>query len=175
MYITLTKPIVLIGLMGSGKTTVGFRLSRKIGCAFFDSDHMVEEMAGMSVSDIFETKGEPYFRDLEYQLIKQDLKMEPHVLATGGGAFMQRNIRDVIKEYAISVWLKADLDVLVERVSRKKTRPLLERGDKRRIMEQLMEARYPVYSEADIVIESGDGPHEAVVDSVLRALQEHGA
>ncbi len=168
----LQKPIVLVGLMGAGKSTVGRRLAKELGLEFRDSDHEIEDAAGCSISDIFEIHGEPIFRDVEKRVIKRLLEGEPVVLATGGGAFIQPHIREMISAHGISIWLKAELDVLVERVSRKNTRPLLEKGDKREILSDLMSKRYPIYEQADIVVDSDDGAHEKVVDGIVRALKQ---
>jgi shikimate kinase len=168
------KTIVLIGLMGAGKTTIGRRLARKLGLRFRDSDDEISAAAGCTIPDIFEIHGEAIFRDLELRVLDRLMsESEPYVLATGGGAWMTEAVRNLIKEKGVSVWLKADLEVLLDRVSRKNNRPLLERGDKRSILEKLMHDRYPVYAGADITIESDDGAHETVVDSVIDAIKKH--
>lgn len=167
------QPIVLIGLMGAGKSTVGRRLARALLRQFVDSDEEIEQAAACSISDIFAIHGEPIFRDLEQRVIFRLLEKNERVLATGGGAWMQPDIRERIKERALSVWLKADLDVLLDRVERRNHRPLLQSGDKRTILDTLMHERYPIYAQADIIIESGDGPHEDVVDKVLVAVSEY--
>src|SRR5690606_30559179 len=149
-YVTLPKTVVLVGLMGCGKTAIGKRLAKQFGLPFFDLDHEIEAEFGCTVSEIFEKHGEPRFRQAEREAILRFMEGEPCILASGGGAFIQDEIRRLIKEKAISVWLKADLDVLLERVSRKNTRPLLAQGDKREIMQNLIEKRYPIYQEADI-------------------------
>ncbi len=174
-FLSLRKTIVLVGLMGAGKTTVGRRLAKTLDVNFKDSDDEIAAAAGCSIPDIFEIHGETIFRDLEQRVISRLLTDEqPQVLATGGGAWMNPNVRTLIKEHAISVWLKADLDILVERVSRRGGRPLLEKGDKRVILAKLMDERYPVYGEADVAIESGSGAHERVVESIIEALKQHG-
>ncbi|MDX1975290.1 MAG: shikimate kinase [Rickettsiales bacterium] len=170
--IHLTKPVVLVGLMGAGKSTVGRRLASNLGVAFIDSDQEIVEAAGCSISDIFELYGETIFRDLEQRILLRLLSSQPAVIATGGGAFIQPVIREAVKEKALSVWLKADLDVLVERVSRRDTRPLLRTGDKGLILNKLMEERYPIYEQADITIDSSSGPHETVVDAIIESLRE---
>jgi shikimate kinase len=173
---TPQKTIVLIGLMGAGKTTIGRRLARKLGLRFRDSDDEISAAAGCTIPDIFEIHGEAIFRDLELRVLDRLMsENEPYVLATGGGAWMTEAVRTLIKEKGVSVWLKADLEVLLDRVSRKNNRPLLERGDKRSILEKLMNDRYPVYAQADITIESDDGAHETVVDSVIDAIKVHTA
>jgi shikimate kinase len=168
----LTRPVVLVGLMGAGKSTIGRRLARDIGLEFVDSDTEISQAAGCSISDIFEIYGEAIFRDLEKRVLLRLLSGEPAVIATGGGAFMNTEIREAILGKAISVWLKADVDTLVERVSRRDTRPLLKTGDKRATLERLMTERHPVYAEADIVIESDDGAHEKVVKKIIKRLPE---
>ena len=165
------RPLVLIGLMGSGKSTVGRRLANAIGWRFVDSDEEIESAAGCSISDIFAIYGEPMFRDLEERVIGRLLSEGPMVLATGGGAWMQPRIRTMIKERATSLWLRAEIEVLVERVSRRDHRPLLKNGDKQGIMKRLMEERYPVYAEADLTIDSSKGPHEQVVEYIVTTLR----
>ena len=167
-----TKPIVLVGLMGAGKTTIGRRLANALGLPFIDSDHEIVEAAGCSVSDIFEMYGESIFRDLEQRILLRLINGDPCVLATGGGAFINPDIRDAIRQKAISVWLKADIDVLIERVSRRDTRPLLKTGNRETILQKLIDDRYPVYGEADIIIDSNASTHDTVVDATLTALKE---
>ncbi|MFO0456636.1 MAG: shikimate kinase [Alphaproteobacteria bacterium] len=164
------RSLVLVGLMGAGKSSIGRRLADTLGWPFVDSDDEIAAAAGCSIADIFSIHGEPIFRDLEARVITRLLQGEKRVLATGGGAWMQPAIRAVIKEHATSVWLRADLDVLTRRVERRNHRPLLETGDKRSILEKLMAERYPVYAEADVVVDSGDGPQERVVQQMIAAL-----
>jgi shikimate kinase len=166
----VNKTIVLVGLMGAGKTAIGKRLADRLGVAFVDTDHLIEEQQGRSISSIFEKEGEGHFRELERSAIRAELEKPPHVLATGGGAFMEAATRALIKEKGMSVWLRADFETLLERVSRKSTRPLLEKGDKAKILKELMEKRYPVYAEADMVVDTTAGPHEIVVDKIIEAL-----
>lgn len=166
-----SRPVVLVGLMGVGKSTIGRRLAKQIGWHFVDSDEEIEIAAGCSVADIFSIHGEPIFRDLEKRVITRLVTETPLVLATGGGAWMQEPVRAIIKQHATSVWLRADLDVLIERVSKRNHRPLLAGGDKRSIMARLMDERYPVYATADLVVDSNSGPHERVVELVLEALE----
>lgn len=168
--LTLTRPVVLVGLMGAGKSTIGRRLASALGLQFVDSDQEIVEAAGCSIPDIFEMYGEAIFRDLEQRVLLRLIGNPPCVLATGGGAFINDAIRSEIKEKATSVWLKADLDVLLERVSRRDTRPLLKTGDKSVILSKMIEDRYPVYGEADIVIDSNAGHHETVVERIVQAL-----
>jgi shikimate kinase len=171
----LSKPLVLVGLMGAGKTTIGRRLAQALSLHFIDADHEIVEAAGCSISDIFAIYGESLFRDLEQRVLLRLVGSEPCVIATGGGAFINPVIRDAIKEKAISVWLKAELEVLVERTSRRDTRPLLKTGDKHVILQKLMDERYPVYSEADIIIDSNANVHDAVVENIVAALKARGA
>ncbi|MBV8939572.1 MAG: shikimate kinase [Alphaproteobacteria bacterium] len=170
--IALRRSIVLVGLMGAGKTTIGKRLAHALGVSFVDSDHEIVEAAGCSISDIFAIYGEEIFRDLEQRVLLRLLEAPPCVLATGGGAFVNPAIREAIKQRALSVWLKAELEVLVERVSRRDTRPLLQAGDKREILSRLMQERHPLYAEADIVIDSTTGAHEAVVEQILTSVAQ---
>lgn len=167
------KPIVLVGLMGAGKSTVGRKLAKALELPFVDSDEAIEEAAGCSISDIFVMHGEPAFRDLERKVIARLLTGEMLVLATGGGAWMQEAVRDIIRQHAVTVWLKADIDVLLERVSKRNHRPILEKGDKRSILTTLMDERYPVYAEADITIDSNRGSQEAIVKRIHTALKQH--
>ena len=164
---SLDRPIVLIGLMGAGKSTVGRRIAKTLSREFVDSDEEIEQAAACSIADIFAIHGESIFRDLERRVIGRLLDSQQLVMATGGGAWMQPAIREQVGAKALSVWLKADLDVLLHRVERRHHRPLLESGDKREILARLMDERYPVYAMADITVESGDGPHELVVDQAI--------
>jgi len=168
----LKRPIVLVGLMGAGKSTIGRRLASEINAPFIDSDTAISEAAECSISDIFAIYGETMFRDLEKRVMLRLLSEEPMVIATGGGAFMNPDIREAIKEKGISVWLRADIDVLVERVSRRNSRPLLEGGDKRAILTKLMQERGTVYSQADIVVDNNVNEHDKVVMEVVRKLEE---
>jgi shikimate kinase len=158
--------------MGAGKSTVGRRLAERLRMPFRDADAEIEAAAGRSIAELFQDFGETYFRDGERRVIKRLLKGPPHVLATGGGAFLDLRTRKLIRRRALSVWLKADLDVLTERVMRRDHRPLLRNGDPRSVMARLIEERYPVYAEADIIVETGIGPHEDVVRRILKALEQ---
>ena len=169
----LKRPLVLVGLMGAGKSTVGRRLAKIIDRRFVDSDEEIERAAACSISDIFQLHGEPIFRDLEQRVIYRLLEEDGLVLATGGGAWIQPAIRERIKEKAVSVWLRADIHVLIERVERRNNRPLLENGDKRAILQRLMDERYPLYAQADITIDSGDGPHEQIVEQIVEAVTDY--
>ncbi len=165
--------IVFVGLMGAGKSAIGRRLASRLGMPFVDADDEIESAAGCSISDIFELHGEAAFRDGERRVIARLLARPPHVLATGGGAFMDPETRTAIRESGISVWLRAELDLLVSRVSRRNNRPLLAGGDTYAILQRLMAERHPIYAQADIVVESRDGPHEQTVETVLGALRAH--
>ncbi len=167
------RTIALVGLMGVGKSSVGRRLASAIGLPFRDADTEVEAAAGRSISEIFEALGEPAFRDGERRVIARLLEGPPLVLATGGGAFMNAETRDLIKARAISVWLRADLDVLARRVGRKDTRPLLAGKDPLTVLTELARVRDPIYAQADITVESGDTPHHITVEQVIHALQTH--
>jgi shikimate kinase len=167
-----SRTIALVGLMGAGKTSVGRKLASSLGLPFRDADEEIEKAAGRSITDIFAEYGEAEFRDGERRVIARLLEDPPHVLATGGGAFMNEETRGLIKARAVSVWLKVDLDTLSRRVGRKDTRPLLQGKDARAVLEELAAVRYPVYAEADITIESGDTPHHSTVDSIIKALKE---
>lgn len=165
------RSIVLVGLMGAGKSTVGRRLAHRLKLPFLDADSEIEAAAGMSISDIFATYGEAHFRDGEVRVIRRLLSQPRHVLATGGGAFMRSETRQAIAENGISVWLRADLDTLVKRVSRRGGRPLLAEGDARETLSGLIAERYPVYALADIIVDTGNGPHETVVDAIIEKLK----
>lgn len=167
------RSIVLVGLMGAGKTTVGRRLAQRLGLTFVDADAEIERAAGETIPEIFERHGEAVFRDGERRVIARLLEQGPQVLATGGGAFMDPTTRANIAARGISIWLKADLDVLMRRVGRRSNRPLLKHGDAQATMEKLMAQRYPVYAEADITVESREGPLETVVDDVIAELETY--
>lgn len=164
------KSIVLVGLMGAGKTCIGKRLAGKLGMRFVDADVEIESAADCSIEEIFARFGEQAFRDGERRVIQRLLEGEPQVIATGGGAFMNAETRKNTREAGISIWLKADLDTLLERVSRRNNRPLLKNGDKRETLERLMAERGPSYAEADIHIESGNDSPDLTVRKVIEAL-----
>lgn len=170
----LRKSIALVGLMGSGKTTVGVRLARRLHLKFIDSDHEIELAAGHTVGEIFEKFGEEDFRKGERRvinrLISQDSKI---VLGTGGGAFMDPKTRGRLKRQTIVIWLKVGVDLLVERTSKRDTRPLLQKGNPQKILQKLTEERYPVYKEAHITVESGQGPHDKVVNDIIWKLNKY--
>lgn len=169
----INKPIVLVGMMGAGKTTIGFRLAKKLGLPFIDTDEMVSKAVGCSISDIFKYQSEEYFRQKELEAINNALSAGMSVIATGGGSFINEPVRQTVLEGGISVWLRAPLEVLLERVSRKKTRPMLEQGDKEEIMKQHMNDRYAMYSHAHITVDSDILTHYHVVNVILTKLQQH--
>ena len=172
--IVVDRPIVLVGLMGAGKTTVGRRLAAILGLPFLDADEEIERAAGLPVAEIFTRHGEPEFRRGERKVIERLLQGPLHVLATGGGAFMDTETRALLRAHATSVWLRADLDVLMRRVEKRDNRPLLHQGNPREVMARLMAERYPVYAEADMTVDSNNGPHGAAVLQVLQALAQRG-
>ena len=167
------KTIALVGLMGVGKSSIGRRLAIALGLPFRDADTEVEEAAGRSIPDIFAELGEPAFRDGERRVIARLLEDEPHVLATGGGAFMNDQTRALIKNKAVSVWLKGDLEVLARRVSRKSDRPLVAGKDPLEVLRAQAAVRYPFYAQADITVETGETPHQVAVEAILAALRDH--
>lgn len=167
------RTITLVGLMGVGKTSVGKRLAAALSLPFRDADNEVEAAAGRSIPDIFADLGEAAFREGERRVIARLLDEPPHVLATGGGAFMNDETRALIKDRSVSIWLRADVEVLARRVARKDNRPLLTGKDPLVVLRDLAEVRYPVYAEADIVVDSGDAPHNVTVDNVIKALAAH--
>jgi shikimate kinase len=167
------RTIALVGLMGVGKSSVGRRLANTLGLSFRDADSEVEAAAGRSIPDIFAELGEAAFREGERKVIARLLEEPPHVLATGGGAFMDPKTRELIKEKAVSVWLKTDLEVLARRIGRKDTRPLLIGKDPMEVLKAHAAARYPTYAEADVTVETGDAAHHVSVDQLLRALSAY--
>jgi len=164
-----TRSIVLVGMPGSGKSAVGRRLAARLELPFVDADEEIERAAGKPITDIFKDHGEPYFRDGERKVIARLLRSGPLVLATGGGAFMVAETQENIRQGGISIWLKAELSLLLRRVLKRNNRPLLEK-DPEGVMRQLMETRYPVYANADITVESHDLPHDAIVGEIIDAL-----
>jgi len=168
------RSLVLVGLMGAGKSTVGRRLSSALRLPFHDADQEIEVAAGCSISDFFEQYGEKAFRDGERKVIARLLKGPRHVLATGGGAFMDPATRALIKCEGLSIWLRADIGLLMERVVKRPTRPLLKNDDPRATMERLMAERYPIYAEADLTVDSNGGPHETIVQQILQELAKLG-
>ena len=172
--IALSRTVALVGLMGAGKTTVGRRLAHALQLPFVDADEAIVEAAGRPIADIFAERGECDFRRGERNVIARLLAGPIHILATGGGAFIDTNTRALMKERAISVWLKAPLDVLMKRVSKRDHRPLLKEDDPQAVMQRLIDERYPIYAGADITIETGAGPHNTAVSAILSALRDHG-
>ncbi len=168
-----SRSLVLVGLMGCGKSSVGKRLAGKMTLPFIDADEEIEKVAAKSISEIFNDHGEDYFRNGERKVIARLLESGPQVLATGGGAFMNPETRARIRESGISIWLRAELPVLMRRVMKRDTRPLLKTGDPEAVMIALMNARYPIYAEADITVESRELPHDVMVLEVLAALAAH--
>lgn len=169
----LDRSVVLIGMMGAGKSSIGRRLARRLGLPFVDADQEIETAAGCTIPDIFRLYGEAAFREGERKVIERLLTESPKILATGGGAFMNEDTRGEIKRRGISIWLRAEMNILLERVSRRSDRPLLKQGDPEEILERLIAERYPTYELADITIDSGDGPHELVVEAIVERLGEH--
>lgn len=167
------RPVVLIGMMGAGKSTVGRRLATRLRLPFVDADTEIEAAAAMTIPDIFQTHGEPHFRDGEARVIARLLDGGAKVLATGGGAFMRESTRDRIRAKAVSLWLKADADVILRRVRRRSDRPLLQTADPAATISRLIGERHPFYQHADLVIESRDVPHEKIVDECIVALHGH--
>jgi shikimate kinase len=170
-----TQTIALVGLMGAGKSSIGRRLAHALGLPFVDADEEVERAAARSITDIFDELGEAAFRDGERRVIARLLDEPPHVLATGGGAFMNPATRELIRQKAVSIWLKADMEVLLRRVERRGDRPLLQAGDPREVLERLAGERYPIYALADITVASGEAAHQATVDAIIQALRARAA
>lgn len=169
----LDRPVVLVGLMGVGKSTVGRRLAKRLGLPFVDSDSAIEDAAGYSPAEIFERYGEQDFRDGERRLVARLIEGEIRVIATGGGAYVDPRTRELLNERAITIWLDAPVDVLAERTSRRDTRVQLRNGDPKATLERLSEERRPSYEEAHIHVKSGEGAHKEVVDAILEALEQH--
>ncbi len=164
--------IILVGLMGAGKSNLGKRIANATNLPFKDSDHEIEIAADASISEIFEKFGETYFRDGERRVIARLLGGEQAVIATGGGAYMDENIRSMAREKAISVWLRADIDLLVNRTSRRTHRPLLNTGNPRQILQNLMDLRYPIYELADVIVDVNDEPAALTANLVLAAIRD---
>jgi shikimate kinase len=169
-----TRSIVLVGMMGVGKSTIGRRLAARLGLRFFDADVEIEVAhAGMTIPEIFTAHGEPYFRDGEARVIARLLEGGPIVLATGGGAFMRDETRSRIAAKAISIWLRADHDVIMRRVRRRADRPLLQTADPEGTVTRLLTEREPIYGKADLTIASRDVPHDRIVDETIETLRAH--
>jgi len=167
------RAIVFVGLMGAGKTAIGRRLAQMLDLPFVDSDHEIEAVSRMTVPELFERYGEPEFRALEQRVIGRLLREGPRVVSTGGGAFMNAQTREAVAAHGVSIWLKAGLDLLMERVSRNQNRPLLKSADPRAVMERLMAERYPVYALADITVETRDATREIITEETFRSLFDH--
>ena len=165
---------MLVGMMGAGKTAIGRRLAARLDLPFVDADEEIEAAAGCSINDIFSLHGEAAFRDGERRVIERLLNQPACVLATGGGAYMDDRVRGLIAEHGISIWLKASLETLWQRVKRRDHRPMLKTDDPRETLERLIQTRYPVYATADITVESDEGPLETTVDRVIAAIDRHG-
>lgn len=170
----LKRTIALVGMMGAGKSSVGRRLAAQLGVPFRDADFEIEAAAGCTIAEIFDRFGEQAFRDGERRVILRLLTEPPHVLATGGGAFVDERTRAQIKADAVSIWLRAPPELLAARVQRRETRPLLRDGDPREILEKLLAAREPFYAQADISLDIEDGPHATVVERIIAALEARG-
>jgi shikimate kinase/3-dehydroquinate synthase len=165
------RPLVLVGMMGSGKTAIGKRLAQRLALPFIDSDHEIETAHRLTVSEIFASHGEAYFRDGERRVLARLIGEGERVIATGGGAFINPQTRELIRKHAVSLWLKADFDVLMRRVRKRPTRPLLQNADPEAAMRRLMDERHPIYAEADVAIQSRDAPHDAIIEEMLDALE----
>jgi shikimate kinase len=168
----LDRPVVLVGMMGVGKSTVGRKLATLLGLPFSDADDAIEEAAQMTVSEIFEKFGESYFRDGERRVIARLMESGPAVIATGGGAFTHEDTRRLILERGVAVWLDADAETIVDRVSRKDNRPLLKNGDPREIVVRVKAEREPFYAEAPLHVASGNGPHGDAVERIVQELDQ---
>src|SRR5438067_8377622 len=169
----LDQPVVLVGLMGVGKSTVGRRLAKRLGLPFVDSDSAIEDAAGYTAAEVFERYGEQDFRDGERRLVARLIDGEIRVIATGGGAYVDARTRQLLNERAITVWLDAPVEILAERTSRRDTRALLRKGDPKAVLQKLSEERRPSYAEAHIHVRSGDGAHKDVVDAIIAALENY--
>lgn len=169
------RSLVLVGLMGCGKSSIGRRLAGRLALPFIDADEEIERVAQKSISEIFSDHGEAFFRDREAKVIARLLSNGPQVLATGGGAFITPETREMVRDAGLSIWLRAELPVLMRRVGKRDTRPLLKDGDPEQVMKDLMAKRYPIYAEADLTVESRDVPHDAIVSEIVAALARHPA
>ncbi|AIF81740.1 shikimate kinase [endosymbiont of Acanthamoeba sp. UWC8] len=172
MRIKVTKPIVLVGIMGSGKSTIGKKLAKKLHMQFYDSDQVIEEREGLKIVDIYDYRGEEYFKKQEESIIKEVLRYGTIILSTGGGSFANEEVRNLIKEKAISIWLYSDIDTIYERISRRNTRPGLNGENKLEVLESLIEQQYPLLEQADIKINSGNADAHYIVDNILVKLKE---
>jgi shikimate kinase len=168
--LVVPRTVVLVGLMGAGKSCVGRRMAARLGLPFVDADTEIEVAAGCTIAEIFARYGEPAFREGERRVMQRLLEGSPCILATGGGAFMDAETRSLIVEKGLSLWLRADLDLLVKRTAGRDHRPLLKTGEPRQILQRLIDLRYPTYGQADIIVDSLDQPPEVTVDAVMAAL-----
>jgi shikimate kinase len=164
------RSLVLVGMMGAGKSSIGRKLAQRLNLPFVDADSEIEQAAGMSISEIFAKHGEPYFRAGEARVIARLLDGGPQVLATGGGAFMHPQSREAIRAKAVSIWLKAEYDVLMKRIKRRSDRPMLKTDDPGETLRRLMQERDPVYAEADVTVHSRDVPHEIIIAEIISAV-----
>lgn len=171
--LSLPRTVALVGLMGAGKSAIGKRLAARLGLPFVDADDEIERAAGCTISEFFERYGEQEFRAGERRVIARLLEETPRVLSTGGGAYMDPETRSLMKARALTVWLRAELDVLFDRVKKRTHRPLLRQGDPKEILARLMQQRYPIYAEADIVVDSTAQPAERTTEQVIDALRAH--
>jgi shikimate kinase len=171
--LSLPRTVALVGLMGAGKSAIGRRLARRLGLPFVDADDEIERAAGCSISEFFERFGEAEFRNGERRVISRLLEGPPHVLSTGGGAYIDAATRALMRDKALTVWLRAELDVLFDRVKKRAHRPLLRQGDPREVLRRLMEQRYPIYGEADLVVDSTAQPADRTTEQVIEALRRH--
>jgi shikimate kinase len=167
------RSLVLVGMMGAGKSSIGRKLAVRLGLPFVDADNEIETAAGMTIPEIFEIRGEAEFRAGEARVISRLLESGPQVLATGGGAFVNPGTRAAIRSHAVSIWLKAEFDVRLRRIRRRSDRPMLKTTDPAATLKQLIAARYPVYAEADLTIESRDVLHDVIVEEIVATLHRH--
>jgi shikimate kinase len=174
----LNKSVALVGMMGAGKTSIGKRLASRLEVGFCDADHEIEAAAGMTVAEIFAQYGEPEFRRLERSVIARLLAQPPHVLATGGGAYIDETTREAMRTHAFTIWLRAPIEILLGRVRKRQehdqSRPLLNTNDMRGTLERLLTAREPIYALADMTLDSADEPHSVLLDKIVAALKAHG-
>ncbi|KAA0971607.1 shikimate kinase [Aureimonas fodinaquatilis] len=167
------RSVALVGLMGAGKTTIGRKLAQVLQLPFVDSDAEIERISRMTISDLFAAYGEPEFRALEARVVARIAEDGPKVIGTGGGAYMNAATRQVLREHAVTIWLKADLDLLMDRVSKRPTRPLLQAPDPRQVMQDLIDKRYPVYAQADLVVQSRNAKRETIAMEIVAALEKY--
>jgi shikimate kinase len=173
MNLNLKRSVVLVGMMGCGKSAVGYRLAMDLEIPFIDLDCEIEKSQKMTITQIFENQGEACFRRIEQETINDILNSRICILATGGGAFINDSVRKLIKKLGISVYIRADFDILIERVSRRNNRPLLENGDKAQLLKALMDKRCHIYEEADIIVDSTNGEHQLVVEKIIEGLSDY--